>query len=183
MIVSKIINRLDLSDDFWAQFGVQNKKIKKQVELHEIESINNPNILTISMNPKEYFEKYRDKRINKKHKGLKRDTPGMDFQAYSSRLSFLHEFCDKQKQNKMKQKRFQVVNNSMQMVSVSKTQFAGLTLIRLEFLKVVFPGVKWGGGGGPPNRIPPPPPLPTLHISRRTFPISIKLYTIIKQSI
>ena len=94
MIVSKIINRLDLSDDFWAQFGVQNKKIKKQVGLHEIESINNPNILTISINPKEYFEKYRDKRINKKHKGLKRNTPGMDFEAYSSRLLFLLEFCD-----------------------------------------------------------------------------------------
>ena len=85
MIASKILNRLDLSDDFWAQFDVQNKKLKKQVGLHEIESINNPNILTISINPKEYFEKCRDKNINKKHKGLKRDTPGMDFEAYSSR--------------------------------------------------------------------------------------------------
>ena len=93
MIVSKIINRLDLSDDFWAQFGVQNKKIKKQVGLHEIKSINNPNILTISINPKEYFEKYRDKRINKKQKGIKRDTPGIDFKAYSSRLSSYMNFA------------------------------------------------------------------------------------------
>ena len=43
-----------------------------------------------------------------------------------------------------------------------------LTLIRLGFLKVVFPeewGVGWGGGGG---SIWPP-----LHISRRTYLISI----------
>ena len=57
LVVSKIINRLDLSDDFWAQLGVQNNKLKKQVWLYEIESIDNPNILTVSINPEEYFKK------------------------------------------------------------------------------------------------------------------------------
>ena len=42
-----------------------------------MESIDNSNVITISVNPKEYFEKYRDKTVNKKHKGLKRDTPGI----------------------------------------------------------------------------------------------------------
>ena len=28
IIASKILNRLDLSDDFWTQFDVQNKKLK-----------------------------------------------------------------------------------------------------------------------------------------------------------
>ena len=47
-----------------------------------------------------------------------------------------------------------------------------LTLIRLGFLKVVFPGGwRWGGQFDP------------LDISRRTYSISIKLYTIVKQSI
>ena len=32
MIKSKIFDRLDLSYDFWDQFGVQNKKLKKQVK-------------------------------------------------------------------------------------------------------------------------------------------------------
>ena len=98
MIASKILNRLDLSDDVWVQFDIQNKKLKKQVGLYEIESIGNLNILIISINPKEYFEKYRDKNINKKHKGLKRDIPGMDFEAYSSRLASLRQ--TKNKQNK-----------------------------------------------------------------------------------
>ena len=97
LVVSKVINRLDLSDDFWAQFGVQNKKLKKQVRLYEIDSIDNPNILTVSIYPKEYFEKYRDKTSNKKRKGLKKDTHGMDIDAYLSRLSSLHKYCDKKK--------------------------------------------------------------------------------------
>ena len=55
-ISSKILGRLDLSDDFWDQFNVQNKKLKNQVGLFEAESINTPNIITISINPKEYYE-------------------------------------------------------------------------------------------------------------------------------
>ena len=46
------------------------KKFKKQVGLYEVENINNANILTIAINPKEYFEKYKEFSANKKHKGL-----------------------------------------------------------------------------------------------------------------
>ena len=53
-----------MSDDIWEQYIVQNKKLEKQVGLYEIESIDNPNILTIFVNPKEYFEKYRDQSVN-----------------------------------------------------------------------------------------------------------------------
>ena len=102
MIASKIFQRLDLSDDFWEQFNVQNQAIKKQVGLYKIESIDNANVITIFVNPKEYFEKYRDKTINKRHKGLKKDTPGMNFEAYSQRIYSLHEFCSNQKLKKIK---------------------------------------------------------------------------------
>ena len=57
MIATKIFKRLDLSDNFWNKFNVQNKEIKKQVGLYEIESIDNANIITIAVNPKEYFQK------------------------------------------------------------------------------------------------------------------------------
>ena len=53
----KVLNRLDLSDKFWEEFNVQNKSLKKQVCLYEVENINNANILTIVINPREYFEK------------------------------------------------------------------------------------------------------------------------------
>ena len=78
------------------------KKLKKQVGLYETGSIDNPNILIVSINPKEYFEKYRDKTSNKKYKGLKKDTYDMNFDAYSSRLSSLHEYCDKKKEKLLK---------------------------------------------------------------------------------
>ena len=52
-----------MSDDFWQQFGVPNKALKKQVGFNEIENLNKPNIITIAINPKEYFENYINKSI------------------------------------------------------------------------------------------------------------------------
>ena len=43
MIASKIFQRLDLSDYFWKQYSLQNKAIKEQVGLYEIESIDSAN--------------------------------------------------------------------------------------------------------------------------------------------
>ena len=63
---SEVLNRLDLYDDFWEQFYVQNKSLNKQVGLYEVENISNTTILMIATNPKEYFERYKDFSINKK---------------------------------------------------------------------------------------------------------------------
>ena len=106
MIKSKIFNRLDLSDDFWDQFGFQNKKLKKHVGFFEIENINKANIITTALNPKEYYEKLEDHSDNKKHKGLKKSTAGMDFDSYSGRLSDLNEFLKEyiKKLKKLQQK-------------------------------------------------------------------------------
>ena len=62
----------------------------------------------------------------------------MDFEAYSERLATLHEYCfeckpDFSKQATVKQKRFQIINDSMQIKSVKKTQFAGLNDKRFYF--------------------------------------------------
>ena len=94
MISSKIFERLVSSDEFRAQFGGRNPSLKKQVGLYEIESISNANIVTIAVNSKEYFEKYKDKSINKKHEGLKKDTSGMHFEAYADRIMSLNEFMN-----------------------------------------------------------------------------------------
>ena len=94
LISSKLIDRLDLSDDFWSDFNVQNKKLKKQVGLFEIESINSPNIITIAINPKEYREEFDNLSNNKKHKGIKKGTPGMDFDAYFSKLYNITDYFE-----------------------------------------------------------------------------------------
>ena len=62
----------------------------------------------------------------------------MDFDSYSNRLSdlteFLNEFLSKpNKVEKIEQKRFQIINESMQMKSVSKVQFGQLNDKRFYF--------------------------------------------------
>ena len=135
VIESKIFNGLDLSNDFRDQFGVQNKKSKKQVGLFEIENINKVNIITIASNPKEYYEKFEDHSDNKKHKGLKKSTAGMDFDSYSNQLSDLNESSKEyiKKPKKTQQKRFQIINDTMQMKGVSKVQFGKLNNKRFYF--------------------------------------------------
>ena len=67
---SKIAKRLDHSDNFCKQFGIYDENTKKVMGLYEIENIDNPNICTVAINPKEYFEKFENRQINKKIKVL-----------------------------------------------------------------------------------------------------------------
>ena len=58
----------------------------------------------------------------------------MDFDSYSGRLVDLNEFCRHYlKPKKIEQKMFQIVNESMQMKSVSKVQFSRLNNKRYYF--------------------------------------------------
>ena len=84
MLESKIFDRLDLSSQFYEQFDCRNEDLKKRVGLFEIKNIDNANVLTTTLNPKEYYERFVDHSGNKKHKGLKKSTPDMDFDSCSS---------------------------------------------------------------------------------------------------
>ena len=44
---------------------MQDKSKQKVMGLFEIENIDNPNICTIAVNPKEYFEKFKIERLIK----------------------------------------------------------------------------------------------------------------------
>ena len=127
IILLKIGHRIDTNLDFYADFLCQNKKFKKNVGLYEVESIDNANLVTVTVSPKEYFEVFRNKAINKKHKGLKKSTPGMNFEAFSSRITDIREYYFSEKLPKtIKQKRLQIKNTTMKMASVNRKQFAGL---------------------------------------------------------
>ena len=104
----------------------------------KIESIDKPNVITIALNPKEYYERFIDDSDNKNHKGFKKSTPGMDFDSYSNRLSDLTEYSNEflynlNKVEQIEQKRFQAINESMQIKSVSKMQFGQLNDKRFYF--------------------------------------------------
>ena len=66
----------------------------------EIEQIDNPCILTITANPKEYFEMFEDKSINKKHKGIKKGSTGLCFENFSQRIKTLVNFDTFEKNQK-----------------------------------------------------------------------------------
>ena len=138
MIESKMYDRLDLSAELWEQFNSRNKDLKKQAGLFEIENIDIPNIITIALNPKEYYEHFYDHSDSKNHKGLKKSTPGMDLDSYSETLADLIEFSKEffKKSKKIEQKRFQIINESMQIKSVSKVQFGQLNGKRFYFSNV-----------------------------------------------
>ena len=134
MINSEVLQRLDTSHDFWKKYNVQNKAKKKEMGLFEIENIDNSNICTIAVNPKEYFEKFRNKSINKKHKGVRKNTKGMDFQRYANRIKDLRiDLSNEENQEKVTQKRFQVKNTEMIMTSSNKVKFAQLNDKRYYF--------------------------------------------------
>ena len=68
MLKSKVVDRLDLSTEFYEQFNCRNEDLRKRVGLFEIESIDKPNVITIALNPKEYYEHFIDHSDNKNTK-------------------------------------------------------------------------------------------------------------------
>ena len=122
----KIGPRLDISDSFWQQFNMQNKGARKVIGIYEVENLDNANLCTIATNPKEYFEKFKDWKINKKHEGVTRDTTGMTFESYAERISSLRQLDTKPTKKKLIQERLQVKNTNMIMTSINKVKFASL---------------------------------------------------------
>ena len=97
---SKIIKGFDLSDEFWEQFEICDTTTTKKMDLYNIDNIANANICTIAVNSKEYFEKLKSRSINKKHKGVKQDTPGMNFESYAERINVLRDTSSEKKTEK-----------------------------------------------------------------------------------
>ena len=59
------------SHEIWKLHNLQKSELQKQAGLYEIELIDNPKILTISINPKEYYEKFRKRAYITKTQGNK----------------------------------------------------------------------------------------------------------------
>ena len=102
----KIAKRLDVSDEFWKQFEKYDNSTKKVMGPYEIENIDNQNICTIVNNPKEYFEKFKNRKINNKHNGVRRDMKGMSFEAYANRIMSLRQLDCKNNKKKLSKKDF-----------------------------------------------------------------------------
>ena len=51
--------------------------------------MSNPCVITTDVNPKEYFEKFKNRKFNKKHKGARKKAPGMNFHNHANRIHSL----------------------------------------------------------------------------------------------
>ena len=87
IVKTEIFKRFDTSHPFWKKFDAfkpkRQKKKKKKISLCEIKHIDDPCYVTLAVNPKEYFEFFKDHWTNKKHKGIKKESKGMDFHNYA----------------------------------------------------------------------------------------------------
>ena len=89
---TEIRKRFDKSDKFWEQFGVHKPENQKVLGLYEVESINDPCLVTLATNPKEYLEYFKSESINKKHKDIKKGAVGMDYENFAERIKPLFHF-------------------------------------------------------------------------------------------
>ena len=132
---TSLVDRFDKSDDFWKKFNVYDASNQKVLGLYEVESINDPCIVTLAVNPKEYFELFKSKRTNKKHKGIKKGAPGMNYENYAERIKPLYDFesFSRPKTERKKVVRFTVKKGDMTTTQVEKAKFSKINDKRFYF--------------------------------------------------
>ena len=73
-------------------FWVEKREQKKRLGYYEIENIDNPCFVTLAVNPKEYFEIFKNLKSNKKHKSIEKGSCRMDFENFANRIKLLVNF-------------------------------------------------------------------------------------------
>ena len=114
---------------------LKNESLKKAIGYFSIKNIGDPCIVTVAVNPEEYFKEFESQAVNKKHKGLGKGAAGMEFEDYTKRTSSIKEIetfghlpNEKQKQN-----RFAIKNNQMELEESEKSKFAQINDKRYHF--------------------------------------------------
>ena len=72
IVENEILHRFDTSQEFWKNYSDRNKSLKKKLGYFSIERIDDPCMVAVAVNPKEYFENFKSENVNKKHKGLRK---------------------------------------------------------------------------------------------------------------
>ena len=135
-----IADIFDKSDDFWKRFNVHDASNQKVLGLYEVESINDPCLVTLAVNLKEYFEYFQSQRTNKKHKGIKKGALGMNYENYAERIKLLYDFksFEKPKTEKKKVVRFTVKKGDMTTTQVEKKKFSQINDKRFYFPNAIL---------------------------------------------
>ena len=130
---NEIRERFDKSDKFLPE----NQKV---LGLYEVESIDDPCLVTLAVNPKEYFEYFKSENVNKKHKGIKKGSAGMEYENYAERIKPLHDFDSfkKPKDDKKPVVRISVKKGEMTTHRIVKSKFSQLNDKKFYFPNAII---------------------------------------------
>ena len=137
---TKIRKRFDKSDKFWEQFGVHMPENQKVLGLYEVESINDPCLVTLATNPKEYLEFFKGESVNKKHKGIKNGAVDMDYENFAERIEPLFHFHTyvKPKADTKSVVRISVKKGEMTTYRITKSKFSQFNDKRFYFPNAII---------------------------------------------
>ena len=82
------MQKFDRSGKFWDGFIIPDESLNKKLGIYEIQLIDNPGQIVAAVNPKEYFKTFEKLTSNKKHKGFRKNIPGIDFENYADKILF-----------------------------------------------------------------------------------------------
>ena len=129
------MERSHTSNEFCDRYSIRDKSLKKKLRYFPVENISEPCLVTIAVNPKEYFEFFKRQLVNKKHKGLNKGAPGMEFEDWAKRINSVKEIETFRQLPKEKQKqgRFLVKNNEIVLEEIEKSKLAQINDKRYYF--------------------------------------------------
>ena len=107
--------------------------------MYKVECINDPCLVTLAVNPEEYLQYFKSENINKKHKGLKKGSVGMDYENFPERIKPLFNFDTyvKPKTGTKPVVRISVKKGEMTTHKIIKAKFSQLNDKRFYFLNAV----------------------------------------------
>ena len=137
---NEIRDRFDKSDEFWQFFGVHMPENQKVLGLYEVESINDQCLVTLAVNPKEYYEYFKSHNVNKKHKGIKKGSAGMEYANYAKRIKPLFNFESYQKPKNEEKPviRISVKKGELTTHKIMKSKFSQLNDKRFYFPNAII---------------------------------------------
>ena len=137
---TEIRERFDKSDEFWRRFNVHCPQNQKVLGLYEVEHIDDPCYVTLVVKSKEYLEYFKSDNVNKKHKGIKKVSVGMEYKNYAERIKPLFDFktYKKPKPDMKDVVRISVKKGEMTTHKIRKTKFSQLNNKRFYFFNGII---------------------------------------------
>ena len=118
------------------KFNARKPELEKRFAYFEIESIDNPCLVVIAVNPEEYYKHFENFSCNEKLARSIKGTPGMNFENFAKRITTANQIenFDNPKNKYCEQQRCSIQGREMTKTAVMKTKFSQTNDKRFYFL-------------------------------------------------